>query len=148
METKKKYEIGDAVWIYGITRSNAKLSKGKIIATLDLTHAGYNPNIIHYVISIPNEIEPLLEIRTWETMSQDDKGPVGSLRDSRDNLYVNNKMMERLGYISEMVEDFDDISEEQIMAALEKSADGLTHKPLHIRDQKPKARHYNRKKKS
>jgi len=77
MNAKKHYNIGDDVWIFGITVEN-KITKGKVIAAVDLSTAGFIEP--HYIISIPTHIEPLLEIRTWQTMSQDENGPIGSLR--------------------------------------------------------------------
>ena len=67
MTVKQKYNIGDSVWIYGVRRGNTKPTKGKIIKSLDLSECGYN-DVTHYVIEIPTEIEPLLEIRTWHAV--------------------------------------------------------------------------------
>lgn len=70
---KTKYEIGDTVWIHGLSREN-KLTKGKIIEFVDLSSKGYHG--IHYIVAVSTAIEDLLEIRTWETISQDAEGPV------------------------------------------------------------------------
>lgn len=143
MEVKKKYAIGDTVWIYGISRN--KNTKGKIIAKVDLSSAGYNSDIEHYVVSVPSSIEPLLEIRTWETISQDESGPVGALRELGTEIDAEHKKVGHVGY--DYVDDQDDPTPDEIMAALEKSSSGLTHKPLHIKDNKPKKKYYPRKKK-
>lgn len=143
MEVKKKYTVGDTVWIYGISRG--KNTKGKIIAKVDLSSAGYAPDIEHYVVSIPSSIEPLLEIRTWETISQDEAGPVGALRELGVDIDAEHKKVSHVGY--DYIEDQDDPTPDEIMAALEKSSSGLTHKPLHIKDNKPKKKYYPRKKK-
>lgn len=144
MSVKKEYSPGDPVWIHGVTIKN-NLTQGKVISTIDLSNQGYTD--VHYVIEIPTGIDPLLEIRTWHTMSQDNKGPVGSLRNLGEILYSDNKKIKQLGYTFEPTDLEDDPTPDEIMAALEKSADGLTHKPLHIKENKPKRKYYPRKKK-
>jgi hypothetical protein len=146
MTVKKEYNIGDTVWIYGITVSN-KITKGTIVASIDLSAQGFGHDL-HYIIEIPTHIESLLEIRTWQTISQDEHGPVGSIR-SVGNVFAENKKMRQVGYVysNDSHYDSEDPSPDQIMAALEKSTDGLTHKPLHIKEAKPKRRYYPRKKK-
>ena len=145
MLIKKEYKAGDEVWIHGITPSN-KLTKGKVITGIDLSAQGYDE--LHYIIEIPTHIEPLLEIRTWHTMSQDDKGPVGSMRNLNDFSPSDNKKIKQLGYNYESYDAEDDPTPDEIMAALEKSTSGLTHKPLHIKETKPKRKYFPRKKKS
>ena len=144
MLIKKEYKIGDDVWIYGVSTSN-KITKGKVITSIDLSPQGYQE--LHYIIEVPSHIEPLLEIRTWHTMSQDDRGPVGSLRNINEILPADNKKIKQLGYSSEYYDSEDDPTPDEIMAALEKSTSGLTHKPLHIKENKPKRKYYPRKKK-
>lgn len=143
MTIKQKYNVGDDVWIHGVHPSN-KLTKGTVIANLDLSKEGFTE--LHYIISIPSHIEPLLEIRTWHTMSQDEKGPIGSFRSIKNMLSADNKKMSHLGYSNEIQDD--DPTPEEIMAALEKSTDGLTHKPLQIKESKPKRKYYPKRKKA
>jgi len=153
MNVKKEYNIGDIVWVYGIARDNNRLFKGKIIHTFTLEHAGYNDEP-HYVIAIPNEIEPLLEVRTWHNISQDSRGPVGSFRQeiSKENIDSIDKKLSQLGLtVANDVNDDDDEedpSPEQIRAALEKSKTDSQHQPLVYKDTtKPKRRFTPRKKK-
>lgn len=148
MTVKKVYNIGDDVWIFGITSEN-KITKGRVVATVDLTNKGYGEDL-HYIIDIPSHIEPLLEIRSWHTMSQDENGPVGSFRDLGGVSNSDNKKMRQVGYIysSDSHYDNDDPSPDQILAALEKSTDGLKHKPLNLKESKPKRRYYPKRKKS
>jgi len=80
MTVKKQYKVGDDAWVAGFGR---KFSKGKVIKVIDLADCGYSIGS-HYIISIPTEIEPLLEIRTWESISQDKDGPVGMFRERAD----------------------------------------------------------------
>lgn len=77
MEIKKQYEINEDAWIH---LGNGKLHKGRVVDYFDLRHAGYPKDTEFYVIEIPTEIEPLLEVRTWEQISQDQKGPIGAYR--------------------------------------------------------------------
>lgn len=135
MNIKKNYKVSDTVWISGISRTNINLTKGTVISTVDLTDAGYSPSIIHYVISIPTEIEPLLEIRTWETISQDKQGPVGSLRELG-NVSAENKKMSHIGYVYSLDSHYDS-NLTQLPNPLEKVKDSVL----------PKRKYYSRKKK-
>jgi hypothetical protein len=157
MTVKKKYNIGDSVWIYGINRSNIKSTKGKVIQVLDLGSAGYSDGP-HYVIEIPTHIDPLLEIRTWENMSQDEKGPVGSLR-NLGNFESTIKFVNTVGFVFDDdptldtaqydEDDIDGITADTIHAALEKSKANSSHQPLIMKDAaKPRRRYPNRKKKT
>lgn len=95
---KRKYTTGENAWIHGISTNNNKLYKGTVVKVLDLSDCGYTHP--HYIISIPNQVEALLEIRTWETMSQDERGPVGGLREvlNSENTWPTHKKMCQTGY--------------------------------------------------
>jgi hypothetical protein len=157
MTVKKKYNVGDAVWIYGVSRTNATSTQGTVVKSF--TIEGYND--MHYVVSIPTEIEPLLEIRTWQTISQTKNGHVGSLRESFEDPDAAHKMLARTGMaIISVDEEFtkdrhdgmgsfaeeDDISPEAIHAALEKSKQDASHSPLNLKDANPKRRYFKKKK--
>ncbi len=143
MTIKKEYAVGDDVWVYGIGTKN-KLTKGKVIKVVDLSDAGYATGL-HYIIEIPTHIDPLLELRTWETMSQDDRGPVGSFREIGE-IVATIKKVKTVGFAYDDDYDEDEISPDQIHAALEKSRKGTTYQPLVIKDSKPRRRPYKRKK--
>jgi hypothetical protein len=171
MSVKKKYNVGDVVWIYGVRRANDKSTQGTVVKSFNIE--GYND--MHYVVSIPTEIEPLLEIRTWQTISQTKDGHVGSLRDAFTNPDAAHRMLARTGmaFISadeeftgdghdgmgsvSLNEDFDryeehmaeedNISADAIHAALEKSKQDVSHGHLVMKETKPKRRTYPRKKK-
>ena len=167
MTVKKKYSIGDAVWIYGISKNNVKSTQGKVIHSFTLGDAGWSPDIVHYVIEVPTEIEPLLEVRTWETISQSKDGHVGSLRLAVGNPDSARKMLSRVGItiisndeaddnLSEeydrfeemMVEEDDEISPDQIHAAIAKSQKAVTHTPLDLKEPKPRRRYFKKKPKA
>lgn len=158
MSVKKKYNIGDTVWIYGI--SNGASTEGKIVHWFNIKQDGWDQDKVHYVVAIPTEIEYLLEVRTWETISQDKDGHVGSLREVFAGAAATLKVMRRTGVdlVSKpasptdehLVDEYDedDISAEAIHAALEKSRQDVLHAPLVIKEPSSKRRNYPRKKKS
>jgi hypothetical protein len=154
MTVKKKYNVGDTVWIYGIQRDNVKSTQGTVVKAF--TIEGYNE--VHYVVEIPTEIEPLLEIRTWQTISQTADGHVGSLREAFSDPDAAHKMLSRTGMAVISLDDEenddtgsfaeDDISPDAIHAALEKSRQDVSHGPLNLKSEKPKRRNFSRKKKA
>ena len=151
MTTKKTYAVGDAVWIYGINRSNTKPTQGTVIKIVDLEDAGHTDGP-HYIISIPTHIESLLEVRTWENISQDSQGPVGSLREIG-NIESTIKFAGTVGFAFDddpaLDTDIDDeISPEQIHAALAKSQEASKLQPLNLKQEKPKRRYYKKKTKA
>lgn len=147
MTTKKTYTIGDTVWIYGIDRTNIKLTPGKIIHSFTLEELSGE----QYVIAVDTPIEPLLEIRTWETISQDSRGPAGGFRDlvpAEDSAAIDKKLA-HAGFVlgEEMLVDPNEPTPEQIHAAMERSQQATVHAPLLIKEAKPKRRFTGRKKK-
>lgn len=145
MKTKKEYNINDAVWIAGISKPN-KLIEGRIVKVFHITYSTYDPTVKYYVIEIPTSIDPLLEVRTWETISQDNLGPVGGIRDIMQN-HADSKNVTRMGFIIEDDLEYEP-SEDEILAAIEKSKSIAEHQPLIMKEHKPKRKFYNRKKKS
>lgn len=153
MTTKKSYNIGDTVWIYGVNRSNVKPTKGKVIKIVDLTDAGHTDGP-HYIISIPTHIENLLEIRTWHNISQDEHGPIGSFRELG-NIESTIKFVSTVGFAfddspnldtdSKESDDDEEIDPNIIHAALEKSRQSSTHQPLNLKPEKPKRRYFKKK---
>lgn len=81
MKIKKQYEMNESAWIH---LGNGKLHKGKIVDIFDLEHAGYPKSTEFYIVEVPCEIEPNLEVRTWESISQDAKGPIGAYREIKE----------------------------------------------------------------
>ena len=159
MTVKKKYNVGDVVWIYGVRRANDKSTQGTVVKSFNIE--GYND--MHYVVSIPTEIEPLLEIRTWQTISQSKDGHVGSLREAFSDPDAAHRMLARTGvaFISDADEDYDgdghegmgsfaedEISPDAIHAALEKSKQDVSHTPLNLKSEKPKRRYFKKKPKA
>lgn len=94
MKIKKQYEMNDPAWIH---LGNGKLTKGKVVDIFDLEHAGYDKDIEFYIVEVPTEIEPLLEVRTWSNMSQDAKGPIGIYRDIKEQSFSTTKYLGKVG---------------------------------------------------
>ena len=164
MTVKKKYNVGDTVWIYGISRNNVKSTQGTILKVFTIDYDGFNKEP-HYVIGIPTEIEMLLEIRTWHTISQTKDGHVGGVREAFSDPDAAHKMLSRTGMavisvdeessdvvtseefdrFEEHMADEDEISPDAIHAALEKSQKDGEHGPLVTKD-KTKRRYFKKKK--
>jgi len=142
MTAKNIYKAGDSAWISGISR-NARLTKGTVIKVLDLSDEGFTAGP-HYIIAVPTEIDALLEIRTWETMSEDERGPLGYLR--KFDLDSTIKFINTVGF--ETADDFNDPTPEQIHAAIEKSIKDVRHSNLNLKTTSPRRRNFSKKKKT
>jgi hypothetical protein len=149
MTIKKTYKVGDPVWIYGVNRANNKLAEGKVVYAFVLPNN--DPANVQYVISVANLIEPLLEIRTWETISQDSRGPVGQFRElvSAEELDAVDKKLSQGGMTlsEDTFVETDEPTPEEIHAALERSQQAVAHAPLVINESKPKRRFSGTRKK-
>ena len=155
MSVKKKYNVGDTVWIYGISKNNIKSTQGTVLKSFVIDYNGFNDEP-HYVIGIPTEIEMLLEIRTWHTISQSKDGHVGSLREAFTDPDASRKMLTRTGITFISTDEFDnstdstleedDPSADEIHAALEQSQKDGEHGPL-VTKPAPRKRQYFKKKK-
>lgn len=163
MTVKKKYNAGDTVWIYGVSRNNIKSTQGTVIKSVVIDYAGFN-NEPHYIISIPTEIEMLLEIRTWHTISQTCDGHVGSLRETFENPDAAHRMLARTGMAiistddeeytsnshtsadSTLDDDSEGPSSDEIHAALEKSQKDGEHGPLVTKPAPRKRQSFKKKK--
>lgn len=159
MTVKKKYNVGDTVWVYGVSRINNNSTQGKILKVFTIDYDGFN-NEPHYIIGITTEIEMLLEVRTWHTISQTKDGHVGSIRDAFSNPDAAHRMLSRTGMaiissdeelkeeddIKEHMAEEDDIDPNLIHAALEQSQKDGEHGPLVTKSNKPRRPYYKKKK--
>lgn len=142
MKIKKHYKLGDTVWIYGIDRAGDQLRSGTIIKSFHIDHDSHR-DIEHYVIEVPTDIEPILEIRTWKTISQDNNGPVGSIREALSDPESAKKYLSKIGVIladgtPNPIYYDDEPSDEEIHAALTQSQKSNSHQPFVLKDSKPK----------
>jgi hypothetical protein len=162
MKIKKIYHVGDTVWIYGISKNNIKSTQATVIKVFTIDYGNYNDEP-YYLLEIPTEIEPLLEVRTWHSISQTKDGHVGSIREAVSDPDAARKFLSTIGMqVTSDDEDYsgdghdgmgsldeDGPSADEIHAALEKSHKNNLHSPLIVKDSKPKRRNYPpRKKKS
>ena len=150
MNTKKSYQVGDTVWIHGITRDN-KLTEGVVVKKFQIDYNNWSDEE-HYVIAITTEIEPLLEIRTWHSISQDNIGPIGLFRDNPSRLKSTSKFLKKIGIEFNPTQDNhdeedDEISPDVIHAALEESQKVANHTPLNLKDPKKNYRKFSKRKK-
>jgi len=111
MTVKKKYALGDTVWIYGINRDNNRSVQGTVIKVFTIDYSNYNKEL-HYLVEVPTEIEPLLEVRTWHTISQTKDGHVGGIRDAFSDTDAAHKMLARTGVAIISTDDEESIEEE------------------------------------
>jgi hypothetical protein len=152
MTIRQKYNIGETVWIYGIYVRNDVPVAGRIIHRFHLNFENFDPAVEHYVVAVDSHIEPLIEVRTWETISQDEHGPVGGLRGLGNT--ADRKVLAKTGFdlgdfYMEADEGLDDPTPEQIYAAMERSQQTAVLPPLIIKQNKPRTqRSSNRKRKS
>ena len=109
MTVKKKYAVGDTVWIYGISKNNVKSTQGTVIKVFTIEYGNYNKEP-HYLVEVPTEIEPLLEVRTWHTISQTKDGHVGGIRDAFSDTDAAHKMLLRTGVA--IISTDDEVSED------------------------------------
>lgn len=132
MTVKKIYDLGDTVWIYGVSRDRNKPTKGTVVRIFGLEDWGYPEDQDFYVISIPTGITPLLEVRTWEEISQDERGPVGAFRQAvtAENVDAVDKQLLQIGL---NVDGYENIEPESLVEKNQKSY---------------KKKHYRRKRKS
>jgi hypothetical protein len=157
---KTQYDIGDTVWIYGISVSNEKPWPGRIVHRFNIVFEGFDPTANHYVIAVDSHIEPLIEVRTWETISQDEHGPVGGIRGLGNT--AERKILSRTGFdvgTTDSAEEFDrfeehmfedgDPSPDEIYAAMERSKQTAVLPPLVFKEfkkHKPRPAHRKRNK--
>lgn len=153
MDIKKQYEMNDVVWIH---LGNGKLTKGKIVDIFDLAHAGYSKETEFYIVEIPTEIEALLEVRTWESISQDAKGPIGIYRDIKEKSFSTKKYLGKVGIelptesLKEETSTTDELdildpTPEQVNAALDRSIKSRDDTFISTLSKAPKKRIYRRK---
>lgn len=89
---KEEYDIEDTVWIHTNDRN---LTKGRVVEIFDLSHLDKKNTTEFYVIEVDTPIEPVYEVRTFEQISSNEKGPINLFRDL--SVYQSGKLFKRLG---------------------------------------------------
>lgn len=140
--TKKEYNIKDKVWLH---LGEPKLVEGRVVEIIDLAHLkeGHSPTNELYVIEIKTGIDDIYEVRSFDQLSPDDKGPIGLYRKlDMQQLLENGRYLGKVGMkmpvnrpnalvevarqinedVSAHEEDYgDDPTPEQIHAAMERA---------------------------
>jgi hypothetical protein len=160
---KKEYNIKDRVWIH---LGEHKLVEGRVVEIIDLVHLkeGHKPDRELYIIEIKTGIDDVYEVRDFDQISPDAKGPIGLFRhlntqQARENGRYLGKvgmklpitMPEPLVEITKEINeelDHDDPTADEIHAALEKSQKDVAHGPLNLKTEKPKRRYFKKKTKA
>ncbi len=146
MNTKIKYAVGDTVWITGINSTVNRLIEGQIVKSFTIDQKGYDPTTVYYVIAIPTTIDVLLEVRTWETISQDSRGPIGGIRNAVQKVDADRKYLNNAGIFFDDRSNVYEPTEQEILDAIERSKSLAEHPPLVMKTDKPKRRNFTRKK--
>ena len=166
---KKEYNIKDKVWIH---LGEPKLVEGRVVEIIDLAHLkeGHNPDLELYVIEIKTGIDDIYEVRTFDQISPDAKGPIGlfrklDLKQVRENgrylakvgmkmpVTMPSPLVEIAKEINESLQSHDDDHEEgdptpeQIHAAMEKSRAAHVHPTTLTKPVATKKRTYAKKRK-
>ena len=153
---KQEYKIKQKVWIHLGERT---LVEGRIVDIINLVHLNEDHNDDPlYIIEIKTGIDDVYEVRNYEQISPDSKGPI--------NLFRKNEIKENIRYLkkigiklpdgtdntpseifNDLIEDLDGPTADQIHAALEKSQKDSAHSPLILKDikVKPRRRTFKRK---
>ena len=156
---KTQLNIKDTVWIH---IGEPKLVKGRIVSVIDFLHLneGHDPDNKFYVIEIQTGIEPIYEVREYDALSPDARGPINLYRKLKSRTEA--RYFKKLGLkvpldpivdslaeddtLLPLDEDFDEPTPEQISAALERSQEVNKHIALSLPGEaKPKKRFYRKK---
>jgi hypothetical protein len=156
---KTQLKIKDHVWIH---IGEPTLVKGRIVDILDLQHLneGHKPDHKFYVIEIETGIENIYEVREYDALSLDERGPLNLYRKLKSHTEA--RYLKKLGIkvpldtlidslsqedtVLQLDEDFDEPTPAQISAALERSQEANKHTALSLPgNTKPKKRFYRKK---
>jgi hypothetical protein len=74
---KKEYNLKDKVWLH---LGEPNLVEGRVVDIFDLAHMGYPADREFYVIEIKTGIDNIFEVRDFDQLSPDAKGPIGLFR--------------------------------------------------------------------
>ena len=93
---KKEYNIKDKVWIHIGER---KLVEGRVVEIIDLVHLKerHSPDRELYIIELKTGIDDIYEVRDYDQISPDAKGPINLFRRTKDALIENQRYLKRVG---------------------------------------------------
>lgn len=156
---KTQYNIKDRVWIH---LGERKLTEGRVVEIIDLAHLkeGHSADREFYVIEIKTGIDDVYEVRDFEQISPDARGPIQLFRKVGADFVKNNRLLKKIGIPIPNVEsnpleylgkELNDSSEaeptaDQIHAAIDQSLKSTAHEPLNLKTNKPKRQYFKKKK--
>lgn len=90
------YNIKDTVWIHIGER---KLVEGRIVEIIDLAHLdeGHDPQRDLYIIEIKTGIDDIYEVRDYEQISPDAKGPINLFRKNKNESVLAKRFLKKVG---------------------------------------------------
>ena len=122
---KNEYNIKDQVWIH---LGERRLVKGRVVEIIDLVHLneGHSPKRELYVIEIKTGIDDVYEVRDFDQISPDDKGPINLFR--KHKTQMEQRLLKKIGIVLPIDEPFVDLLEpepeeptaEEIHAAIDR----------------------------
>ena len=140
---KTEYNLKDTVWIHIGEKS---LVQGRIVEIIDLEHLeeGHDPERELYVVELKTGIDDVYEVRSYEEISPDEKGPINLFR--KEGVKEGNRKLKKIGMpLPEGVMDYEPTADE-IHAALQRSQEASKHAPLNAgRKPAPKKRYFKKK---
>ena len=91
---KKEYKIKDKVWIHLGERN---LVGGRVVEIIDLEHLkeGHSPDQELYIIELKTGIDDVYEVRNFDQISPDEKGPINLFR--KTDAQANNRYLKKVG---------------------------------------------------
>jgi hypothetical protein len=124
-----EYNIKDKVWIHLGERN---LTEGRVVEIITLDHLNENhrPGYELYVIEIKTGIDDVYEVRDFDQISPDAKGPIAFFRNIRADATAANRLLKKVGIqlpisegvtIEEMLNEDEEPTQEQIHAAIERA---------------------------
>lgn len=144
---KKEYNLRDKVWIH-VGEKN--LVEGRVVEIIDLEHLneGHSKDNELYIIEIDTSIDPIYEVRTWEQISPDAKGPIQLFRQA--SVRSEKRLLAKIGVelpVDDEWLDENDPTPEQINAAID-AAEKAKKDAFTLAEARPKKRTYPPRNKS
>jgi hypothetical protein len=153
---KKEYNIKDIVWIHA---GESKLISGRVVEIIDLVHLkeGHSPDRELYIIELKTGIDDIYEVRSYDQISPDSRGPIGLFRNIKTDILKNQRYLNKVGIkmpvdrdvpdlFADFIDEGDEPSTDEIHAALEQGRKNDEHLPLNLKTEKPKRRYFKKKK--
>ena len=91
-----QFNLKDKVWIH---LGERRLVEGRVVEIIDLAHLneGHDPDRELYIIEIKTGIDDVYEVRDYEQISPDEKGPINLFRKTARDAIKAGRMLKRVG---------------------------------------------------